>query len=141
MKKFWELAILKNVVFLSRPFWIFFFKIFFCFIPMKTCQSLLVSKDGSKMITLVSSQKSLPPNISATSVMVQKLFFNICYNKRTPNFIKMFKIVINLNTQPEYLKLKNAALCKYNSLCPKFKHIWAALQPTKNEENWLDGPL
>ena len=36
-------------------FWVghfeFFFskkKIFFCFIPMKTCQSLLVSKDGSK---------------------------------------------------------------------------------------------
>ena len=44
------LAKLKNSVFLSRPFWIFFFKkkIFFCFIPMETCQSLLVSKDFSK---------------------------------------------------------------------------------------------
>ena len=28
---------------MCRPLWIFF-----CFIPMKTCQSLLVSKDGSK---------------------------------------------------------------------------------------------
>ena len=42
-KKFWELAILKNALFLSRPFWIFF-----CFFPMKISQSLLVSKDGSK---------------------------------------------------------------------------------------------
>ena len=41
VKKFWELAILKNVVFLSRAFWIFFFWI--------TSQSLLVSKDGSKL--------------------------------------------------------------------------------------------
>ena len=50
-KIFWELAILKNVVFLSRPFWILFFKkkkIFFCFFLIKTSQSLLVSKDGSK---------------------------------------------------------------------------------------------
>ena len=49
-KFFWELAILKNIVFLSRPFWILFFKkkIFFCFFPIKTCQSLLVSKDRSK---------------------------------------------------------------------------------------------
>ena len=41
--KYWELAVLKISVFLSRPFWNFF-----CFIPMKTSQSLLVSKDGSK---------------------------------------------------------------------------------------------
>ena len=49
-KIFWELAILKNVVFLSRPFWILFFKKKkkICFFPIKTCQSLLVSKDGSK---------------------------------------------------------------------------------------------
>ena len=47
------MAILKNALFLSRPFWNFFLKFlyqkkFFCFIPMKTSQSLLVSKDGSK---------------------------------------------------------------------------------------------
>ena len=36
-KKFWELAILKNELFLSQPFWIFFLKkiIFFCLIPWK----------------------------------------------------------------------------------------------------------
>ena len=49
-KKYQELAILKNDLFFSRPFWIFFSRknFFFCFIPMKTSQSLLVSKDGSK---------------------------------------------------------------------------------------------
>jgi hypothetical protein len=41
-KKVWELAILKNSVFLSRPFF------FFCFIPMKICQSFLGIKNGSK---------------------------------------------------------------------------------------------
>ena len=46
-QKYWELAILKNSVFLSRPI-CFFFQIFFCFIPMKTSQSLMVSRDGSK---------------------------------------------------------------------------------------------
>ena len=49
-KKFWELAILKNELFLSRPFWIFFFekKIFFCFIPMKISPNLYGRMDGSK---------------------------------------------------------------------------------------------
>ena len=42
MKKYWELAELENELFFSRPFWIF------CFIPIKTCQSLLFSKDFSK---------------------------------------------------------------------------------------------
>ncbi len=49
-KIFWELAILKNSVFLSRPFWIFFFKkkFFFCFIPMKISPNLYGRMDGSK---------------------------------------------------------------------------------------------
>ena len=49
-KKFWELAILKNELFLSRPFWIFFSKkkIFFCFIPMKISPNLYGRMDGSK---------------------------------------------------------------------------------------------
>ena len=50
-KKFWELAILKNELFLSRPFWIFFFeknKFFFCFIPMKISPNLYGRMDGSK---------------------------------------------------------------------------------------------
>ena len=36
MKKYWELAELENEVFLSRPFWIFFLFLFFCFISKKT---------------------------------------------------------------------------------------------------------
>ena len=32
-KKLWELIVLKNLVILSRSFWIFFSKIFFCWIP------------------------------------------------------------------------------------------------------------
>ena len=49
-KKFWELAILKNELFLSRPFWIFFWKkfFFFCFIPMKISPNLYGRMDGSK---------------------------------------------------------------------------------------------
>ena len=47
-KKIGELEILKNSVFWSLPFWIFFSKIFFfCFIPMKIGQSFLGIKDGS----------------------------------------------------------------------------------------------
>ena len=49
-KKYWELAILKNVVFLSQPNWIFFFKkiFFFCFIPIKISPNLYGRMDGSK---------------------------------------------------------------------------------------------
>ena len=49
-KKFRELAILKNELFLSRPFWIFFRKkkINFCFIPMKISLNLYGRMDGSK---------------------------------------------------------------------------------------------
>ena len=42
-KIFWELAILKNELFLSRPFWIFF-----CFIPMKISPNLYGRMDGLK---------------------------------------------------------------------------------------------
>ena len=38
----------EKVSFLKSAILIFFFQIFFCFIPMKTSQSLLISKDGSK---------------------------------------------------------------------------------------------
>ena len=47
-KNFWELAILKNELFLSRQFFskkIFFF---FCFIPMKISPNLYGRMDGSK---------------------------------------------------------------------------------------------
>ena len=49
-KKFWELAILKNELFLSRPFWIFFSKKKkkICFIPMKISLNLYGRMDGSK---------------------------------------------------------------------------------------------
>ena len=47
-KKIWELAILKNSVFLSRPFWILFFKLFFL---LQTSQHLFVSNDGSKILS------------------------------------------------------------------------------------------
>ena len=49
-KKFWELAILKNELFLSRPFWIFFSKkkFFFCFVLMKISPNLYGRMDGSK---------------------------------------------------------------------------------------------
>ena len=67
-KKFWDLAILKNVVFLSRPFWFFFFYIY---IPMSTSQSLLVSKDGSKFWSSQTWQHFLTqPNILTGSVCI-----------------------------------------------------------------------
>ena len=49
-KIFWELAILKNELFLSRQFWIFYSKkkIFFCFIPLKISPNLYGRMDGSK---------------------------------------------------------------------------------------------
>ena len=51
-KKFWELAILKNELFLSRPFWIFFSKKKKkkCFIPMKISPNLYGRMDGSKFL-------------------------------------------------------------------------------------------
>ena len=48
-KKFWELAILKNELFLSRPFWFFFSKKKkICFIPMKISPNLYGRMNGSK---------------------------------------------------------------------------------------------
>ena len=48
-KRYWELTVLKNVVFLSWPFWIFFSIFFFSLLnPMKSSQRFLGSKDGSK---------------------------------------------------------------------------------------------
>ena len=48
-KKYWELMVLKNSLFLSQPFWNFFFqKNLFLLHPMKSSQSFLGSKDGSK---------------------------------------------------------------------------------------------
>ena len=49
-KIFWELAILKNELFLSRPFWIFFSKKKKknCFISMKISPNLYGRMDGSK---------------------------------------------------------------------------------------------
>ena len=44
-KKSWELAILKNALFLSWPFWIFFFKkkkFFFALFPSKSVQIYMV---------------------------------------------------------------------------------------------------
>ena len=73
-KKFWELAILKNALFLSQPFWNLFSK-------KKKKKKILLNfrKNTSKftgyqgifeilMIILVSSQKSPTPNISVPSV-------------------------------------------------------------------------
>ena len=84
MTKYWELMILKwkTIFFLSRPFWFFYFsKKIFCFIPLKTSQSLLVSRDGSKILTiiLVSSQTSPIPNIyvpSVCSILLQAGFLD-----------------------------------------------------------------
>ena len=48
-KKFWELAILKNELFLSRPFWIFFSKknnFFFASFPWKLAQIYMVEWIG-----------------------------------------------------------------------------------------------
>ena len=42
-KKYWELAFLKNVEFLSRPFYFYFYYFFYFFSHKKTSQSLLVS--------------------------------------------------------------------------------------------------
>jgi hypothetical protein len=48
-KQFWELVILKNSIFLSRPLWIFFSKnFFFCLIPMKISHKLCDRMDGTQ---------------------------------------------------------------------------------------------
>ena len=47
-KKYWELTVLQNVVFLIRPFWIFFFQKnkYFCLIPWKAVKDSWVARMG-----------------------------------------------------------------------------------------------
>ena len=66
LQKISELAILKNSVFLSQPFWNF------CLLHPYENQSKVLGYQGWDeilMITLISSQKSPTPNISAPSVV------------------------------------------------------------------------
>jgi hypothetical protein len=65
-KCFWELTVLKNVFFLSWPFWNFFCnRNFFLLNPMKSSQRFLGSKDGSKCWWL--------PSFPASEVLGQHL--------------------------------------------------------------------
>ena len=52
-KNYWELAFLKNILFLNRPFWFFFFNsffsFFFCFNPMKISPNLHGRMDELKL--------------------------------------------------------------------------------------------
>ena len=58
-KKFWELAILKNELFLSRPFWIFFLKkiFFFASFPWKLAQIYMVEWMGQNFDVFPGLQK------------------------------------------------------------------------------------
>ena len=47
-KFFWELVVLNISVLLSRPFWIFFSRFFFCFIPIKISTNSYGTMDGSE---------------------------------------------------------------------------------------------
>ena len=50
-KKYWELTVWQNEVFLSRPFWIFFFKKnFFCFIPFQISHKLRRSMNQTQFL-------------------------------------------------------------------------------------------
>ena len=76
-KNFWELAILKNAVFLSRPF--------FCFISMKTSQSFLGSKDGSKFWFWHWFPAVFYPGQTLCTqvyIKIKTCWFNICWPRR-----------------------------------------------------------
>ena len=70
-KKYWELEILKNVVFLSRPFWIFIFKKkhFFAFFPWKQVKFYWLARTGQNFDQAKRDNSFWPrPNILPPSV-------------------------------------------------------------------------
>ena len=72
---FWEFTILKNSVFLSLPFWNFFF----CFIPMKIVKATWVSRKG-RNITLVYSKtvsvrNNLLHSLCSPNIKQKRLFY------------------------------------------------------------------
>ena len=86
-----KLAELENEFFLVGHF-DFFFNFFFCFFQWKQPWfSYEVSFFEILMITLVSSQKSLPPNISAGSVKAKVIFIG-------KNKIKIEKKIIETHS-------------------------------------------
>ena len=53
-KNIMNLAILKNTLFLRRPYWFFFSKkYFFCFIPIKISHKLCIKMDGTQFLWLL----------------------------------------------------------------------------------------
>ena len=89
-KKFWELAILKNALFLSRPFWIFFSKKKkkICLLLTKTHQSLLVRKEFSKFWWLLwFPAKNHPPQTFLSPVYGLTKVFTIVFAKLLSNWI------------------------------------------------------
>ena len=83
-KNFWELAILKNELFLSRPFWIFFRKknFFFASFPWKSAQIYMVEwMDEILMFSLVSRKFLAMRNIVLYSVPNQMLYYISLFGK------------------------------------------------------------
>ena len=96
-KNFWELAILKNELFLSRPFWIFFSKkiIFFCFIPMKISPNLYGRMDGSKFWCF--------PWFPEKSLLCVKLCYTVYLIKRRQGVVgslRQHSLLTALNVDP-----------------------------------------
>ena len=99
-EKYWEVAVLKNSVFLSRPFWNFLFQIFFSSSPWKSVKVSWLARMGRNlMITLVFSTKQhLHKQMQHSAVYLVSLFSleivlciswieaDIGYNKITMQF-------------------------------------------------------
>ena len=92
-KKSWELAILKNALFLSWPFWIFFFqkkKIFFCFIPIKISPNLHGRMDELKFWCFHwFPENSLLCVILRYTVYNQVLFNKVIFNEMDSLFCQL----------------------------------------------------
>ena len=84
--EFWELAILKNSVFFNWPFWTFFLIFLLHFFENPSKVLGYQGWDKSLMITMISSQKSPTPNISAASVLVNGIP-DIKWNDGFHNFL------------------------------------------------------
>ena len=100
-KKFQELAILETAILKNRPFWIFFFKIFFffCFIFYEN-QSKFVWKNGWVEIlrfSLVSRKFLAVRNMTLYSVIpIKQLIFK---NKKSHvKKLKRFQHFVNIST-------------------------------------------
>ena len=110
------MAILKNVVFLSRPFWISFFekKNFFCFFLMKISQRLLVSKDGSKFWSSQTWQHFLTETKHFDGEYIYP-FLYLCIRDWNLNLFNMklgYDNVLDNHSDPSFWQKKQASILK-----------------------------